>query len=48
MIQRIRRSGTELHVWTVNSKADLDLCLEHGVSAVITDRPKMMLDYLGA
>ncbi|HEX2894961.1 MAG TPA: glycerophosphodiester phosphodiesterase family protein, partial [Marmoricola sp.] len=24
MIRRIRRSGTEVHVWTVNTKADLD------------------------
>lgn len=48
MIRRIRRTGTELHVWTVNSRADLDLCLDHGVSAVITDRPQQMLDYLHA
>lgn len=46
MIRRIRRSGTEVHVWTVNTKADLDLCLDHGVSAVITDRPKQILGYL--
>ncbi|RNM12710.1 glycerophosphodiester phosphodiesterase family protein [Nocardioides pocheonensis] len=48
MIRRIRRAGTELHVWTVNSRVDLDLCLDHGVSAVITDRPQQMLDYLHA
>ena len=48
MIRRIRRTGTEVHVWTVNSRADLDLCLEHEVSAVITDRPQQMLDYLHA
>jgi glycerophosphoryl diester phosphodiesterase len=48
MIRRIRRAGTEVHVWTVNNRADLDLCLEHGVSAVITDRPRQVLDYLHA
>ena len=48
LIRKIRRSGTEVHVWTVNDRADLDLCLEHGVSAVITDRPRVMLDYLQA
>lgn len=46
MIQRIRESGTELHVWTVNKEADIDLCLEAGVSAVITDRPGATLEYL--
>jgi glycerophosphoryl diester phosphodiesterase len=46
MIRRIRRTGTPLHVWTVNTLADLELCLEHGVEAVITDKPALMLDYL--
>lgn len=46
MIQRIRESGTELHVWTVNKQADIDLCVEAGVSAVITDRPGATLEYL--
>jgi glycerophosphoryl diester phosphodiesterase len=48
LIRRIRRTGTDVHVWTVNSQTDLDLCLEHDVSAVITDRPRTMLDYLDA
>jgi glycerophosphoryl diester phosphodiesterase len=46
LIRRIRRSGTEVHVWTVNSRADLDLCLAQDVAAVITDRPGAMLGYL--
>lgn len=46
LIRRIRRTGTDVHVWTVNTRADLELCLEHGVSAVITDRPATMLGYL--
>lgn len=46
MIQRIRESGTEVHVWTVNKPADIDLCLRAGVSAVITDRPGATLEYL--
>jgi glycerophosphoryl diester phosphodiesterase len=28
-----------LHVWVVNTPDHLDLCLELGASAVITDRP---------
>jgi glycerophosphoryl diester phosphodiesterase len=47
MIRRIRKAGTEVHVWTVNNEADIDLCLELDVSAVITDRPDTMLKLLG-
>ena len=46
LVRRIRRTGTEVHVWTVNTEADLDLCRRLGVSAVITDKPGVMLDYL--
>ena len=48
LIRRIRKAGTEVHVWTVNTEADLELCLDHGVSAVITDRPGTMLGYLAS
>jgi len=44
--RRIARAGHEMHVWTVNSEAQLDLCLELGVRAVITDRPAYLLDLL--
>ena len=40
------RSGRDVHVWTVNKESDLDLCLELGVKAVISDRPRLMLDLL--
>ena len=40
------RHGRAIHVWTVNTEADLDLCLNAGVRAVITDRPAYMLDLL--
>jgi glycerophosphoryl diester phosphodiesterase len=36
---RISARGHAMHVWTVNSPAQLDLCLELGAQAVITDRP---------
>jgi glycerophosphoryl diester phosphodiesterase len=45
--RRIARTGHEMHVWTVNTRAELDLCLDLGVSAVISDRPAYMLDLLG-
>ena len=44
---RIARAGHAMHVWTVNTEADLRLCQELGVAAVITDRPAYMLETLG-
>jgi glycerophosphoryl diester phosphodiesterase len=45
--RRLRDQGRRVHVWTVNSPADLELCLELGVDAVITDNPVTTLAYLG-
>jgi glycerophosphoryl diester phosphodiesterase len=46
LARRIADSGREIHVWTVNTEADLQLCLDLGVSAVITDRPAYVLELL--
>jgi glycerophosphoryl diester phosphodiesterase len=46
--RRITAAGHDLHVWTVNTEAQLDLCIELGVKAVITDRPAYVLDLLDA
>lgn len=45
---RITKAGHDIHVWTVNTEEDLQLCLDHGVKAVITDRPRYILDLLDA
>ena len=42
------RAGREIHVWTVNTAEDLEICLDLGVSAVISDRPAYMLELLGS
>jgi glycerophosphoryl diester phosphodiesterase len=39
LAQRLLSRGHPLHAWTVNTKADLELCLDLGVQAVITDMP---------
>ena len=44
--RRLADSGREIHVWTVNTEADLQVCLDLGVRAVITDRPGFVLDLL--
>jgi glycerophosphoryl diester phosphodiesterase len=43
----LQRSGRRIHVWTVNTPADLDLCRDLGVEAVITDKPAAALSHLG-
>jgi glycerophosphoryl diester phosphodiesterase len=40
-------TGRDVHVWTVNTHQQLDLCLDLGVEAVITDRPREVLGWLG-
>ena len=40
------KAGREIHVWTVNTAEDLQICLDLGVTAVISDRPKYMLELL--
>jgi glycerophosphoryl diester phosphodiesterase len=45
--RRLARTGRGLHVWTVNNREELDLCVGLGVEAVITDRPRDVLDWLG-
>lgn len=46
LIRAMARHGRPIHVWTVNNEADLDRCLELGVGAVISDRPRLMLELL--
>ena len=46
LVRRMRRAGRRVHVWTVNTEADLDLCRELGVEAVISDRPRAMVSHL--
>ncbi|AKN69054.1 glycerophosphodiester phosphodiesterase [Streptomyces sp. PBH53] len=46
-VQRLKRSGHQVHVWTVNEPEDVDLCVELGVDAIITNRPRAVLRRLG-
>ena len=45
-VRKLRRAGRRIHVWTVNTSEDLDLCVELGVEAVITDKPGAALGHL--
>ncbi|MEG8276206.1 glycerophosphodiester phosphodiesterase [Streptomyces sp. AHA2] len=46
-IERLKRAGHQVHVWTVNEPEDVDLCAGLGVDAIITNRPRAVLDRLG-
>ncbi|MEV0275195.1 glycerophosphodiester phosphodiesterase [Streptomyces sp. NPDC050610] len=45
-VRRLHRAGHRVHVWTVNDPADVELCADLGVDAVITNRPKQVLSQL--
>lgn len=46
-IERLKRAGHQVHVWTVNEPEDVDRCVRLGVDAIITNRPRAVLDRLG-
>ena len=47
LVPALRRAGHQVHVWTVDEPGDVELCLELGVSAIITNRPAEVLARLG-
>ncbi|MEV4679603.1 glycerophosphodiester phosphodiesterase [Streptomyces kurssanovii] len=46
-VARLHRAGHRVHVWTVNEPEDVELCARLGVEAIITNRPKQVLEQLG-
>ncbi|CAL9476678.1 putative glycerophosphodiester phosphodiesterase 1 [Streptomyces sp. enrichment culture] len=46
-VERLKGAGHQVHVWTVDEPGDIDLCVELGVDAIITNRPRAVLDRLG-
>ncbi|MFE7352010.1 glycerophosphodiester phosphodiesterase [Streptomyces sp. NPDC057543] len=46
-IERLHRAGHRAHVWTVDEPEDVELCIDLGVEAIITNRPKQVLSQLG-
>ncbi len=47
LVTALRRAGHRVHVWTVDRPEDVELCLELGVEALITNRPAEVLARLG-
>lgn len=46
-VTRVHAAGGQVHVWTVDDKADLDLCVELGVDVVISNQPGRIQGWLG-
>ena len=46
LVSKMRETGRRVHCWVVNDPADIDLCVELGVEAVITDRPGATMAHL--
>ncbi|MEU9112995.1 glycerophosphodiester phosphodiesterase [Streptomyces sp. NPDC048483] len=46
-VAKAHQAGHQVHVWTVNEPADVELCRDLGVDAVITNRPKRVRTQLG-
>jgi glycerophosphoryl diester phosphodiesterase len=42
----VHEQGNSVHVWTVDDDADIDLAIETGVDAIITNRPRQVLSRL--
>ncbi len=47
-VARQHRRGHEVYAWTVDHQADIELCLELGVDAIISNRPGAVLDAVRA
>jgi glycerophosphoryl diester phosphodiesterase len=46
-VRLLRERGHRIHVWTVDEVEDVELCLQHEVDAIITNRPDVVLRALG-
>jgi glycerophosphoryl diester phosphodiesterase len=45
-VSRVHAAGGQVHVWTVDERNDLDLCVDLGVDVVISNRPGRVLGWL--
>ncbi len=45
--EKAHKKGLKVHVWTVNEKDEIALCLAQGVDAIITNKPDYVREFLG-
>ena len=46
LVERYKRQGLQVHVWTINDEADMRRLLDNGVDAIITDRLELFREVL--
>jgi len=46
IVKRQHERGHQVYVWVVDAEADIDLCLDLGVDAIITNRPGFVRDHI--
>jgi glycerophosphoryl diester phosphodiesterase len=46
-IRMAHRAGKQVHVWTVNDKAEMQRLLDLGVDGIVTDRPDLLNEVIG-
>ena len=46
-VQKVHDKGGLVHVWTVDEPADVQMCIDLGVEAIITNRPGPVKEMLG-
>ena len=42
-VEKCRESNMQINAWTINKEEEMRLCMEHGVNAVITDYPDLLM-----
>lgn len=47
LLDAVHEAGADLHLWTVNERADMERFIELGVDGIVTDRPDLLNDVLG-
>jgi glycerophosphoryl diester phosphodiesterase len=45
-VERVHEQGNRVHVWTVDTEQDIEMVLDLGVDAVISNHPKRVLRQL--
>ena len=43
LVQECHQRGLKVHVWTVDSEANINACLQLGVDALITNKPEQAI-----
>ena len=47
-VEAIHAGGAHVHAWTVNQPSDMHRLLDLGVDGIVTDRPDLLNEVLGA